>query len=277
MLLKELNDIIAEQTKKGVQKQIILNLLEEHIQYYFLNFIYNSKYGKNLIFIGGSALRICYGLNRLSEDIDMDIEPNTVIDKQRLAEDIVKYFKQTYLFDNLEYTISGKDEKIYFKLPILKELNISDNSESDKLYVKLEISDIISKSYKITLTPISKLSFNFIIKNYDLETLMASKINAIFKSKYIKGNDKNYNFKGRDYFDLLWYLQKGVKPNMDFIRDTLNIDNLKELYQKLYDLIENLNLKYLKEDLLPLFEDGVFITNYCENYKEMSKQYLLNI
>ena len=203
MLLKELNDIIAEQTKKGVQKQIILNLLEEHIQYYFLNFIYNSKYGKNLIFIGGSALRICYGLNRLSEDIDMDIEPNTVIDKQRLAEDIVKYFKQTYLFDNLEYTISGKDEKIYFKLPILKELNISDNSESDKLYVKLEISDIISKSYKITLTPISKLSFNFIIKNYDLETLMASKINAIFKSKYIKGNDKNYNFKGRDYFDLL--------------------------------------------------------------------------
>ncbi|MFA5092281.1 MAG: nucleotidyl transferase AbiEii/AbiGii toxin family protein [Candidatus Paceibacterota bacterium] len=203
MLLKELNDIITEQTKKGVQKPIILNILKEHLQYYFLNFIYNSNYGKNLIFIGGSALRTCYGLNRLSEDIDMDIELNTTINKQQLAEDIVKYFKQTYLFDNLEYTISGKDEKIYFKFPILKELNISDNSESDKLYVKLEISDIISKSYKVALTPISKLGFNFIVKNYDLETLMASKINAIFTRKYIKGNDENYNFKGRDYFDLL--------------------------------------------------------------------------
>ena len=203
MLLKELNDIITEQTKKGVQKPIILNILKEHLQYYFLNFIYNSNYGKNLIFIGGSALRICYGLNRLSEDIDMDIELNTTINKKQLAEDIVKYFKQTYLFNNLEYTISGKDEKIYFKFPILKELNISDNSESDKLYVKLEISDIISKSYKVALTPISKLGFNFIVKNYDLETLMASKINAIFTRKYIKGNDENYNFKGRDYFDLL--------------------------------------------------------------------------
>ncbi len=275
MLLKELNDIIIEQTKKGVQKPIILNLLKEHLQYYFLNFIYNSNYGKNLIFIGGSALRICYGLNRLSEDIDMDIELNTTINKQQLAEDIVKYFKQTYLFDNLEYTISGKDEKIYFKFPILKELNISDNSESDKLYVKLEISDIISKSYKVALTPISKLGFNFIVKNYDLETLMASKINAIFTRKYIKGNDENYNFKGRDYFDLLWYLQKGIKPNMDFIKDTLKIDNLEELYKKLYDLIQNLNIKYLEEDLLPLFEDGVFIQNYCENYKQMIKQFLL--
>jgi len=275
MLLKELNDIITEQTKKGVQKPIILNILKEHLQYYFLNFIYNSNYGKNLIFIGGSALRTCYGLNRLSEDIDMDIELNTTINKQQLAEDIVKYFKQTYLFDNLEYTISGKDEKIYFKFPILKELNISDNSESDKLYVKLEISDIISKSYKVALTPISKLGFNFIVKNYDLETLMASKINAIFTRKYIKGNDENYNFKGRDYFDLLWYLQKGVKPNMDFIKDTLKIDDLEELYKKLYDLIQNLNIKYLEEDLIPLFEDGVFIQNYCENYKQMIKQFLL--
>ena len=275
MLLKELNDIITEQTKKGVQKPIILNLLKEHLQYYFLNFIYNSNYGKNLIFIGGSALRICYGLNRLSEDIDMDIELNTTINKKQLAEDIVKYFKQTYLFNNLEYTISGKDEKIYFKFPILKELNISDNSESDKLYVKLEISDIISKSYKVALTPISKLGFNFIVKNYDLETLMASKINAIFTRKYIKGNDENYNFKGRDYFDLLWYLQKGIKPNMDFIKDTLKIDDLEELYKKLYDLIQNLNIKYLEEDLIPLFEDGVFIQNYCENYKQMIKQFLL--
>ncbi|MFA5092280.1 MAG: hypothetical protein WC483_07210 [Candidatus Paceibacterota bacterium] len=70
-------------------------------------------------------------------------------------------------------------------------------------------------------------------------------------------------------------MQKGVKPNMDFIKDTLKIDDLEELYKKLYDLIQNLNIKYLEEDLIPLFEDGVFIQNYCENYKQMIKQFLL--
>lgn len=275
MLWYELNEIAKEQKIKGVNNQITFNILKQHLQYYFLNFLYNSKYGKDLIFIGGSALRVCYGLNRLSEDIDMDTEQGRVINKKELAEDAIKYFKQIYLFDKIEYTITGHYEKIYFKFPILKELGLANINDSDKLHVKLEISDAISGNYKTELTPVSKIGFNFIVRNYNLETLMASKICVIFSRKYFKGDDENYNFKGRDYFDLLWYLQKEIIPNMEFIKDTLNIDNLEELYLKLNDLIQKINVKYLKEDLIPLFEDGNFIENYCENYKEMVQRYLI--
>lgn len=274
MILQELKTIVDNKIQAGMPKEAIRNLLKQHLQYYFLNFLYNSDYGRHLIFIGGSALRVCYGLNRLSEDIDMDIEKGATINKKELAEDILKYFKQKFLFNNLEYSISGHYEKIYFKFPILKELGLAADNDSDKLYVKLKISDAISGSYTTELTAISALGFNFIIRNYNLETLMASKICAIFTRKYFKGKDDNYNFKGRDYFDLLWYLQKGITPNMEFIKDTLKIDNLEELYLKLNDLVQKINIKYLKEDLIPLFEDGAFIEKYCENYKTMVQQFL---
>ncbi|MDD4122708.1 MAG: nucleotidyl transferase AbiEii/AbiGii toxin family protein [Candidatus Pacebacteria bacterium] len=274
MILQELKTIVDNKIQADIPKEAIRNLLKQHLQYYFLNFLYNSDYGRHLIFIGGSALRVCYGLNRLSEDIDMDIEKGATINKKELAEDILKYFKQKFLFNNLEYSISGHYEKIYFKFPILKELGLAADNDSDKLYVKLEISDAISGSYTTELTAISALGFNFIIRNYNLETLMASKICAIFTRKYFKGKDDNYNFKGRDYFDLLWYLQKGIIPNMEFIKDTLKIDNLEELYLKLNDLVQKINIKYLKEDLVPLFEDGAFIEKYCENYKTMAQQFL---
>jgi predicted nucleotidyltransferase component of viral defense system len=203
MILQELNEIVIEKRKMGIKDPIILNLLKEHLQYYFLNYLCSSKYGKGLIFIGGSALRICYELNRLSEDIDMDTEKGVTINKKELAEDAVKYFKQTYMYDKLEYSISGQYEKIYFKFPVLKELGLAGGNDSDKLYVKLEISDAVSGTYQTDLTPVSALGFNFIIRNYNLETLMASKISAIFERKYLRGNDKNFNFKGRDYYDLL--------------------------------------------------------------------------
>jgi len=62
---------------------------------------------------------------------------------------------------------------------------------------------------------------------------------------------------------------------MEFIKDTLNIDNLEELYLQLNNLIQKIDVKYLKEDLIPLFEDGNFIENYCENYKEIVQRYLI--
>ena len=62
---------------------------------------------------------------------------------------------------------------------------------------------------------------------------------------------------------------------MEFIKDTLNIDSLEELYLQLNDLIQKIDVKYLKEDLIPLFEDGNFIENYCENYKEIVQRYLI--
>ncbi|MBU0579152.1 nucleotidyl transferase AbiEii/AbiGii toxin family protein [Patescibacteria group bacterium] len=51
----------------------VRNLLKESLQYYVLNYVYNSAYAEQLLFKGGTCLRFCFDLPRLSEDLDFDI------------------------------------------------------------------------------------------------------------------------------------------------------------------------------------------------------------
>ena len=154
-------------------------------------------------------------------------------------------------------------------------MKLAQKPESEKLYVKLEITDNISKYYQTEFIPIAKLNLNFIVKIYTLETLMASKIIAILRRTFKKGKGDKITFKGRDYYDLLWFLQKDIKPNMERIKDVLKIPNQKRIQVALWEKIKKINPAYLKEDLTPLFEDNRFIKNYCENYKKMMKKYFI--
>jgi len=275
MLEQILKNLVKEKEKKGIAKDITRNLLKETLQFYVLDFIYNSAYGKNLIFCGGSALRICYNLNRLSEDLDFDLIKEDETNKEQLVKDILDYFKKRWNFQKIEATISGQKKKIYLKFPILYDLGLTKKPESKKLYVKLEIASNISKYYKTEFIPISKFNLNFILKSYTLESLMASKIIAVLKRTFKKGKGDKITFKGRDYYDLLWFLQKGVHPDMKRLSNVLNLNSKKQIYKMLWQKVKKIELRYLKEDLLPLFEDGRFIESYCQNYKKMVEKYLI--
>lgn len=275
MIEQILKDLVFEKKKQGLANDVIRNLLKESLQFYVLDYIYNSTLGQSLIFTGGSALRICYGLNRLSEDLDFDLDKNKNIDKEKIVSDILDYFKKRQYFSKIEASISGQEEKIYLKFPILYDLGVAKRPESDKLYVKIETAKNISEYYQSEFIPLSKFNLNFVIKAYTLETLMASKIIAILKRTFKKGRGDKITFKGRDYYDLLWFLQKKINPDIKRLNDVLKINDKKEVYSALWGKIEKISQAYLKEDLLPLFEDGRFIENYCQNYKEMVKKYLI--
>lgn len=48
------------------------NILREYLQYKILEIIYDSKFTVNLVFMGGTAIRIIHGGSRFSEDLDFD-------------------------------------------------------------------------------------------------------------------------------------------------------------------------------------------------------------
>lgn len=275
-MLKDILKItVQEKKKEGLDKNVIKNVLKEIIQLFILDFIYNSPYGNSLIFTGGTALRTCYGLNRLSEDIDFDLENNeSIVDKEKFASDLISFFRNKLKYEDIEKTMSGKNKKIYLKFSAIYEPDIPAKSESQKLFAKIEIEKNISRHYAIEFTPVSRFNLNFIAKHYSLSTLMASKIIAILRRTFKKGKNDLITFKGRDYYDILWFLKKEINPDMERIKDVLNIDTKKELYMKLRDRITRIDTAYLNEDLRSLFEDGRFIDNYCKNYKEMIKEYL---
>ncbi|MBI4991081.1 nucleotidyl transferase AbiEii/AbiGii toxin family protein, partial [Candidatus Gottesmanbacteria bacterium] len=144
MLLEELlKPIVAEKKQLGIPKAVIINYLKEYIQYLVLSLIYNHPHFKNLVFKGGSCLRICYNLPRLSEDLDFDYAkkqfPNGPLPG---LEKYLSYEIKSKYFPALETKIQST-VRLYLKFPLLHKLGLSEKSESDKLYVKIETDDAI--------------------------------------------------------------------------------------------------------------------------------------
>jgi hypothetical protein len=102
-------------------------------------------------------------------------------------------------------------------------------------------------------------------------TLMASKLAAIFLRGTRSTGSSIYEEKGRDIYDLLWYMGKKVVPDFDYmIAKGIDVKDPKTLFDKITLKILN-NPKTdenLKNDLSPLFVDPTFFTNWLRNWRE---------
>jgi predicted nucleotidyltransferase component of viral defense system len=269
MLIQILERKTQELKNKGLTNEVIKNYLKEYLQLFILEFLYNQKKYQDLIFTGGSCLRFCYGLNRLSEDLDLDSLKK--IDKKILAKELKEYFKKNLQYQSLEISIKGKGEKIYLKFPVLKYLKLSKTGETDKLYLKIEIVKVLKAPFKLVKTLILQDGFSFFVKNYDLASLMAGKINAILFRIFFKGRGDKITFKGRDWYDLIWYFKKGVQPNLTYLKKLTKISDSKEIFKKLDKMAMELNLNYLKSDIENLFESKKFVDDFVKNFRNLYK------
>lgn len=266
-IILELDNIIRENADKTDSYK--RNLLKNHLQIFALRHIYSDKKFSDLVFYGGSVLSQCYDLPRLSEDLDF-IDLSGKMKIENLAESLGVYFKKDL---DLPVTIKTQKFRIYLKFPILKQLGMSNDSGSDWLYLKTEIFDGSSfcKKYKIEVRPLFKFNQSILIRTFDLPTLLATKIRAILHRKWEK-TDKAGNVligvKGRDYFDLMWYLQKGISPNLNCVKEAKDIDDLKN---KLLDIVKKIDSRSIILDLENFIADKMFVKNLGKNIKEILK------
>ena len=279
MIYKELEKILIEEKEKGSLNSYILNLLKEYLQVYVLYYIYtNSRYNKNLIFTGGTCLRHFYNLPRLSEDLDLDFQES--FDSGILLNELEEYFKKRYKFNEIKLAMKQHGNQIVLKFPVLHKLGLAKEGESNLLYVKLDLSKNPSKYFDLQTTSKSIYGFNFAAKHYDLPSLMSGKIHAILIRKRFKGTDNTEVVRGRDYFDLLWFLNNSVKPNLKRLSEMLNIDISMDFIENQLDLkVKELITKhksYFKSDLIPLISNPdfikIYIGNYYEEYLRFKKQ-----
>lgn len=101
---------------------------------------------------------------------------------------------------------------------------------------------------------------------------MSGKIHAILIRKKFQGVDNIEVVKGRDYFDLLWFLKNSVKPNLKRLSEMLNVNvNINFIENQLDLKVNELITKhksYFKSDLIPLISNTDFIKIYIDNYYE---------
>jgi hypothetical protein len=194
------------------------------------------------------------------------IDETKKIHVPRLAQDLEDYFgKRT----DLEVKTTVQKFRIHLKFPILHDLGVTTRDETDILFLKVEIYSEFDfcTQYSVDIRPVFKFNRSILIKTLDPSTLMATKIRAILFRKWEKTDKQGkttVKVKGRDYFDLLWYLQKGIQPNLSCIE---GFESMKDLKEKLLSLIADIDYRSIQLDLSALIDKPDFINTMGRNMR----------
>lgn len=182
------------------------NILREYLQAHILYSLQTVGGFQCLAFQGGTALRFLYRIKRFSEDLDFSLEKKEQYEpdkiKSKIAKDLIDSGFQITVHEAKETTV----QKFSFRVSqLLYEAGIS-HRENENLRIHLEIDTHPPQGAIINTTVINRF-FLLSLRHHDLSTTMAGKLAAILTRKYIKG---------RDFYDLLWYLTQQSKPDPNF-------------------------------------------------------------
>lgn len=255
MLIQDLKEIAKR--AEGKNQFYVRNLIKEEIQNYILNFVYQDSEYQNLIFTGGTCLRKLYGIDRLSEDLDFDYTSKFDIDD--FATKLKKYFISKLQYKEAEIKISGNRQTLFLKFP------------SENIFVRCDFSKIESKIYGLNKGMITAGNFRFLVNAYDLETMFANKIIAFLKRNFYKGQFQTIPFKGRDVYDIFWFLQLSAKSGYDLKPNPKRLveltgSDIDTLKKGVKNKIAKVKAEFVYEDLLPLVESDIFLREFLKAF-----------
>lgn len=259
-----------------------LSALREIMQEIALAGLSRTDFFKKAAFYGGTALRIFYGLKRYSEDLDFSL---LSVDEKFSLEPYFQAMQDE--FNSLGMQVSLRKKSKIHKTPIesaflksetlWKELVLEDVVEqlgirsNKNIRIKIEVDRNPPRYFK-TEEKLSLRPFSFYVKCFDLPSLFAGKMHALLFRKW------QNRVKGRDWFDMEWYIRKGVSLNLnhflqrakdsgDWQKPTISKEEFLDL---LRDKIKISTIDKVKADVRP------FVRN-IEQLEIWSPQYFLDL
>lgn len=168
-----------------------------------------------LAFMGGTALRFLYGVPRYSEDLDFALELRSAeYSFAALIGGIVRGFeREAYVVGVTDRSGRTAVDKAFVKFPgLLYELGLSPHA-GQVLSVKVEVDTRPPAGAGLTVSRITRF-VPLRLMHHDRSSLFAGKIAAVLAREYTKG---------RDLYDLMWYLgdRTWPAPNMTLLRNAL--------------------------------------------------------
>jgi len=266
ILKRKLDDLAAYGSLDAETRR---NALKEELQFYVLNFIYHHSEYNSWIMYGGSSLRIIHGLDRMSVDLDFEIS-HAIAEKflEELKKEVEDHFINTYGAGADFLTIKITTGRgLLLKFHVGEEL--SSGHPSKQVHVKIDLNHFVAPKTVTERRPINRDQLSFVIITYNMSSLMASKLAAIFLRGTRGVGEATYEEKGRDIYDLLWYMNKKVVPDFDYlIAKGIDAKDPRALFDKLTLQINKVSDKNLEQDLEPLFMDKTYIKNWLKNWRE---------
>ena len=249
--------------------------LREILQEIVLLGLYDAGFFKHAAFYGGTALRILHNLPRFSEDLDFSLlENNPEFNLKPYQEAIISTLK-SFGFDvtieikekNNSSAIASafvKGNTIEHLLNINAPKDITNKIHRDQaVKIKLEVDTNPPLEFEtanvIRLTPRP-----FSINAFSLPSLYAGKMHAILCRAW------STRPKGRDWYDLVWYIANDIELDSIHLKSRLsqsckyleenNIQIPSELTKQtikelLLQRIETLDIVKAKNDVQPFIKD----------------------
>lgn len=273
-MIKEWLETYAPETEEE-----LLDALREVMQEITLAALSRTDFYKKAAFYGGTALRIFYGLDRYSEDLDFSLlEPDRDFSLEHYFLAIKQEFEGMGMKVNLrekKKSVATSVESAFLKSEtIWKELVLEDivrqagiRPSNRSVTIKIEIDKLPPPGFE-TEEKLLVRPFSFYVKCFKLPDLFAGKMHALLFRKW-----KN-RVKGRDWYDLEWYIRKDVPLSLNhFLYRAIdtgdwNKENIspKEILELLNNKIESVSIKNVKEDVIRFIKDSQKLDIWSERY-----------
>ncbi len=187
--------------------RVRLNLVREYLQAHILRSMHSAGAFAALAFQGGTALRFLYGLRRFSEDLDFALERP---EHDRGLDNWARMVKRDFELSgyDVEATLrTGRTvHSATVKFPgLLRDTDLA-RERGAKLMIRIDV-DTCPPAGAILETRLITRHFPITFRVHDLSSCMAGKIHALLARRYAKG---------RDLFDLAWYLTRPDRPSPNF-------------------------------------------------------------
>lgn len=231
--------------------------LRELIQHIVLLGLWRAGFFEHAAFYGGTALRILHSLPRFSEDIDFSL-----LEREQdfsLASYTSGLQTELYGFGfEVDIVSSGtrtspiesafvKANTRFHLLQVKPGSSLASTVPSNQLLkIKLEVDTIPPGKFETEVLPVLE-PIPFYVRTLSLPDLFAGKMHCILFRRW------KSRVKGRDWYDLLWFLRKRVP---------LHLAHLEERMRQSGDWQEGRNIS--RHDLLRFYEHRVEQVNFSK-------------
>lgn len=257
--------------------------IKEIIQEISLVGLWRARFFEHAAFYGGTSLRILYGLDRFSENLDFTLlKPDKNFSLENYNESIAKELSSygfTVEIDNKTKEWQTNIRSAFIKANTLGEmLKIGIPSHLTKglhpearLKIKIEVDTHPTPAYEYE-TRFLEQPVNIGIRSVIERDIFAGKMYALLFREW-KGR-----VKGRDWYDWLWFVRRGIPLQLDrleiHLKDHGSLSEERSLTREMFrELMEKkiqlLDLESTIKDIIPFVQDKSVIEGW-------SKELLLN-
>ncbi len=255
------------------------NALKEVIQEITLAALSRAKFFDKAAFYGGTALRIFYGLTRFSEDLDFTLlKPDPAFKLKpyfSAIQQTLESFGLEVTLEEVQKSQNRNTESAFLKantqmhLIKVQAAHLARQLPSNKLmHVKFEVDVQAPSGFETEIKPLLP-PITASVNVLKPSSLFAGKMHAVLFRNW-KGR-----IKGRDYYDLLWYLGQGIPVNLLYLEQKMNDSHPLErsgpltraqLLQLLAKKIDQVDWEKAKLDIVSFIPDREEVSQWSREF-----------